>query len=167
MNKFRFDHHDLAILSELQGSARISLSDLHTIVGMSIPAVTERIRKMEARGIIRGYRALLDARILGIGLTAFISVSIDDPGKYAVFTEAVKKLKEIQECHHVVGEFDYLLKIKTADTASLEELITRHIRVIPGVGRTRTTVVLSSPIEDTLLNLKPPEAALAPGDMRT
>jgi Lrp/AsnC family leucine-responsive transcriptional regulator len=156
MKKINFDNHDLAILSQLQKSARMSLSELHAHVGMSIPAVTERIRKMEARGIIRGYRALLDGKSLGVGLTAFINVAIEDPRSYEVFAEEVAKLREVQECHHVVGEFDYLLKIKTADTASLEALISREIRVIQGVGRTRTTVVLSSPIEDTQLNLPVP-----------
>ena len=147
------DEHDITLLGILQESGRTSLSNLSVRVGLSIPAVTERIKKLETMGTVKGYTTLLDAKKLGIGLTAFISVEINDPMTYISFAEAISRLKEIQECHHVVGEFDYILKVKTRDTDSLESLISKNIRTINGVGRTRTTVVLSSPIESTHIDL--------------
>jgi Lrp/AsnC family leucine-responsive transcriptional regulator len=147
------DIYDNKIIELLQKQGRISNSELSARVGLSLPAIAERIKKLESSGVIRGYTALVDAKKLGKGITAFISVLIDDPACYARFAEAVLNLSEVEECHHVVGEFDYLLKVKTADTTSLEALISERIRPIPGVGRTRTTIVLSTLKESTIVDI--------------
>ena len=147
------DRHDLTILHLLQQKGRMSYSDLSARVGLSIPTVTERVRKLESAGVIQRYTAIVDASKLDNGLTAFISVAISDPTAYAAFAESILRLGEILECHHIIGEFDYLLKVKTRDTASLEGLISQAIRPIYGVGRTRTTVVLSSLRETTIIDL--------------
>ncbi len=143
------DNNDIQIVNWLQKQGRISHSELSAKVGLSLPAIAERIRKLESAGIILGYTALVDAKLLGKGITAFIQVLIDDPACYAQFKQAVLGLPEVEECHHVVGEFDYLVKVKTKDTASLEKLLSERLRTIPGVGRTRTTVVLSTLKEST------------------
>ena len=149
------DSYDDRILDFLQKQGRISHSELSAKVGLSLPAIAERIRKLEGSGVILGYTALVDAKKLGKGITAFISVLIDDPASYPHFSDAVLKLPEVTECHHVVGEFDYLVKVKTKDTASLETLISERIRSIPGVGRTRTTIVLSTLKERTVVEIDP------------
>ena len=145
------DRHDQTILRLLQQKGRISFSALSIRVGLSVPAVTERVRKLEATGVILRYTAVLDGQKIGNKLTAFINVAINDPKTYSTFAESILQLEAVMECHHVVGEFDYLIKVKTRDTASLEDLISRHIRPIQGVGRTRTTVVLSSLREGTMI----------------
>ncbi len=150
------DNYDLQIVNWLQKQGRISHSELSAKVGLSLPAIAERIRKLEAAGTIRGYAALVDAKLLGKGITAFIHVLFDDPGCYAQFNRAMLELPEVEECHHVVGEFDYLVKVKTRDTLSLEKLLSEKLRVIPGVGRTRTTVVLSTLKESTVVETDEP-----------
>jgi Lrp/AsnC family leucine-responsive transcriptional regulator len=150
------DNYDLQIVNWLQKQGRISHSELSAKVGLSLPAIAERIRKLEAAGTIRGYAALVDAKLLGKGITAFIHVLFDDPDCYARFNRAMLELPEVEECHHVVGEFDYLVKVKTRDTLSLEKLLSEKLRVIPGVGRTRTTVVLSTLKESTVVEADEP-----------
>ncbi len=150
------DNYDNQILDLLQKQGRISHSELSAKVGLSLPAIAERIKKLESSGVVLGYTALVDAKKLGKGITAFISVLIDDPASYSQFSGAVLQLPEVTECHHVVGEFDYLVKVKTRDTASLESLISGRIRPIPGVGRTRTTIVLSTLKEGTVIEIDTP-----------
>lgn len=147
------DAQDVTIIRTLQKSGRVSYAEIGHRIGLSTPAVTERIRKLEQQGFISGYAALVNAYKLGKSLTAFISVEIRDPDVYEGFEGAIVSLEEVLECHHVVGEFDYLLKVKTRDTSSLEDLISRRIRTIEGVGRTRTTVVLSSIKESPQIDL--------------
>ncbi len=152
------DDYDNQIIDLLQKQGRVSHSELSAKVGLSLPAIAERIRKLEKSGVILGYTSLVDAKKLGKGITAFISVLIDDPASYPQFSGSVLKLPEVTECHHVVGEFDYLVKVKTKDTASLEALISDRIRTIPGVGRTRTTIVLSTLKESTVIEIEKPKA---------
>ena len=151
------DSDDYQILDLLQKHGRISHSDLSAQVGLSLPAIAERIKKLEAAGVILGYTALVDAKKLGQGITAFISVQIDDPASYPQFSGALLKVPEVTECHHVVGEFDYLVKVKTRDTTSLESLISDRIRPIDGVGRTRTVIVLSTLKEGTAVPMDRPQ----------
>ena len=114
-------------------------------------------KKLEAAGVILGYTALVDAKKLGQGITAFISVQIDDPASYPQFSGALLKVPEVTECHHVVGEFDYLVKVKTRDTTTSSQLISDRIRPIDGVGRTRTVIVLSTLKEGTAVPMDRPQ----------
>ena len=92
--------------------------------------------------------------VIGARPTQFVwKVAISDPKAYEKFAESIIELPEVQECHHVIGEFDYIIKVKTRDTASLEDLISNHIRRIDGVGRTLTTVALSSLKETSTIEL--------------
>ena len=142
------DAIDLQILSVLQEHGRIPLTKLAEQVGLSAPSVIERVKKLEDIGIISGYHAAVDARKLGKDVTAFIGVSIGDPRTIGLFEQTVEQVDDILECHHVTGEHTVLLKVKTHNTASLENLI-RTIRLIDGVIRTETMVVLSTHTERT------------------
>jgi Lrp/AsnC family leucine-responsive transcriptional regulator len=140
------DDIDLRILGLLQEDCRTSLVRLGEQVGLSAPAVLERIKKLEAAGVITGYRAILDGRQLGLDITAFIGVIISHPNLITDFERRIVALDDVLECHHVTGSYTLLLKVKTANTSSLERLI-RQIRSIEGVGRTETMVVLSTHTE--------------------
>lgn len=147
------DSLDRHILSLLQENCKLSLNKIGERIGLSAPSVVERIKKLEESGIIRGYTAVLDARKLGKDITAFIGVSIHHPKLIQTFERDIDRFEEVQECHHVTGEYTLLLKVKTDNTSGLEELI-RQIRSIDGVDRTETSVVLSTHTEGLWLNLK-------------
>jgi Lrp/AsnC family leucine-responsive transcriptional regulator len=160
---FEPDAIDLQILNELQEHGRIALTKLAEQVGLSAPSVIDRVKKLEDLGVITGYHAAVDARKLSKDVTAFIGVSIGDPRTIGVFEQTVELLDDILECHHVTGEHTVLLKVKTHNTATLESLI-RTIRMIDGVIRTETMVVLSTHTERTLICINPLESPLEAGN---
>lgn len=147
------DEYNLKILNMLQNSGRISHSEISSVIGLSVPAITCRIKKLEKEGIIAGYYTKIDAKKMGKDVTAFINVKINHPKVYTSFVNSISKIEEVQECHHIIGEFDYLLKVKTENTSTLEYLISNKIRALPGVSRTLTTVVLSSIKEDSTITI--------------
>jgi Lrp/AsnC family transcriptional regulator, leucine-responsive regulatory protein len=142
------DAIDLQIIEILQGQGRIALVKLGEHVGLSAPSAIERVKKLEDGGIITGYHASVNARLLGKDVAAFIGVLISDPRTISQFEQTVEQLDDVLECHHVTGQHTLLLKVKTRNTASLEELI-KAIRMINGVSRTETMVVLSTYTERT------------------
>lgn len=137
------DHIDLRLLELLQGSGRMSQHDLARSVGLSSPAVSERLRKLEERGVIRGYAAVLDPRQLGCDITAFIAVGINGSRYYPDFRQRVSQLPQVQECHSVTGQGSHLLKIRVENTAALERLLAQ-VQAWPGVQWTTTSLVLST-----------------------
>ena len=143
---FEPDAIDLQIIDALQEHGRMPHAKLADQVGLSAPSVIERVKKLEDGGIIVGYHAAVDAKRLGKDVTAFIGVSIGHPRTINLFEETVALVPDVLECHHVTGEHTVLLKVKTHNTASLEQLI-RTIRAIDGVTRTETMVVLSTHTE--------------------
>lgn len=138
------DAQDARIVERLQQDGRATQSEMAKAVGLSQPAVAERVRKLEERGIITGYVARVDALKLGNDITAFIGVGIEHPKFFEGFTRKVLALRDVQECHRVAGEDSYLLKVKTANTRTLDHLLVDELRTIPGVTRTATTIVLAS-----------------------
>jgi Lrp/AsnC family leucine-responsive transcriptional regulator len=152
------DAIDRHILSLLQENCRLPLAKIGEHVGLSAPAVTERVKKLEDSGVITGYHAVLNARLVGMDITAFIGVAIGHPKAIANFERAVEALDGVLECHHVTGEHTLLLKVKTHNTSSLEELI-RCVRSIDGVLQTETMVVLSTHTERQQLALDDSGAA--------
>jgi Lrp/AsnC family leucine-responsive transcriptional regulator len=146
------DAIDCQIISVLQEHGRIPLAKLADQVGLSAPSVIERVKKLEDGGFITGYHASVDARKLGKDVTAFIGVSIGHPRTIELFEEAIALIDDVLECHHITGEHTVLLKVKTHSTASLEQLI-RTIRLIDGVSRTETMVVLSTHTERTQITV--------------
>jgi Lrp/AsnC family leucine-responsive transcriptional regulator len=127
----------------LQKKGRTRRNDLAESVGLSLPSVSERLRKLEENAYITGYHATVDPKKLGRDVTAFILVSVDSSKHYAQFIEHAHAVDEILECHAVTGEGSHLLKIRTTNTGSLERLLAK-IQAWPGVGGTRTNLVLSS-----------------------
>ncbi|MGB3052037.1 MAG: Lrp/AsnC family transcriptional regulator [Polyangiales bacterium] len=152
------DGIDRQLLDELQNDCKRSLKEIGVSVGLSAPSVMERVRKLENAGIIKGYHALLDARKLGLDISAFIGVSISDPQLLNAFETSVDSLAQVLECHHVTGGFSLLLKVKTENTEALEQLISR-IRSMQGVAGTETMVVLSTQTERAEIALPPGEPA--------
>lgn len=140
------DDIDRQILSLMQENCRLPLAKIGEHVGLSAPSVMERVKKLEDGGIITAYRAVLNARLLGKDITAFIGVSTGHPHAIDDFEHEIEPLEDILECHHVTGGHTFIIKAKTRNTSSLEELISR-IRSIEGVVRTETMVVLSTHTE--------------------
>lgn len=114
----------------------------------------ERVRKLKSRGVIKGFHPVLDAKKLGKNLTAFIGVSVSHQRYIDSVGLFMATRKDVLECHHVTGGDSFVLKVKTADTDSLEKLIA-EIRSMEGVTRTVTNVVLSTSKETSILSLEP------------
>ena len=136
---------DRRIVDLLAKDGRISYTDLGRTLGMSTSAVHQRVRRLEQRGVVRGYTAKLDHRALGRQLTAFISVTPLDPAAPDDIPERLREITQIEECHSVAGDENYILKVRVATPTELEELLAR-VRGDAHVS-TRTTVVLSTPWE--------------------
>src|ERR1043166_1213138 len=160
------DDIDIRLLELLQEDCRTSLGRLGEQVGLSAPAVLERVKKLEAAGVIPAYRAVLDARRLGLDITAFIGVIISHPNLIGGFERQGVGVRDVLECHHVTGEYTLLLKVKTLNTSSLERLISQ-IRSLDGVSRTETLVVLSTHTERVQLALRPTDVAAPPPARRS
>jgi Lrp/AsnC family leucine-responsive transcriptional regulator len=140
------DQIDLRLLAALQRNARSTYAELGALVGLKPPAVHDRVKRLESRGFVTRYAAQLDARRVGYELTAFVSAYCTSDLDYDAFTLAVQAFPEIIEIHSVAGDETYLLKVVTRSTAHLDDFLTR-IKRVPGVARTRTTIVLSTPFE--------------------
>ena len=146
------DQIDLKILYILQNSGRTRLADIADEVDLSAPAVMERVKKLEASGVIKGYQALLDGKKVGKDITAFIGVSIGNQGDIDQFAKQMLSYPDVLECHHVTGDESFILKVKAANTAALEKLLAQ-IRSVEGVTRSVTKIVLSTAKESQLLDL--------------
>lgn len=138
------DERDLQILTLLQQDARTSNAEIARRLGVAPSAVLERIRKLERRGIVRGYTARLDARALGHHLLAFVFVQADEqPGGEGLGVR-LSALPEVQEVHHIAGEDCYLVKVRCASPEALGRLLREGFGTFREVRRTRTTVVLET-----------------------
>lgn len=136
---------DQAIARVLASDGRCSFTDLAERVGLSVSAVHQRVRRLEQRGVIRGYVAQLNAEVIGLPLTAFISLTPIDPAAPDDYPQRLEDIREIESCYSVAGNESYILLVRVASPAALEDLL-RRIREAAKVS-TRTTVVLSTPYE--------------------
>ncbi len=136
---------DRQIVAALAADGRLSYTDLAEKVGLSVSAAHQRVRRLEQRGVIRGYGARVDADALGLPLTAFISIKPIDPAAPDDSPERLAHLAAIEACHSVAGEESYILKVRVANPGALEALL-QEIRGAANVS-TRTTVVLSTAYE--------------------
>jgi Lrp/AsnC family leucine-responsive transcriptional regulator len=152
------DDIDYQLVDLLQRDGRATQLELARAVKLSQPAVAERIRKLEQAGIITGYAAQVDPAKLGIDITAFIGVNIEHPKYFEDFARIVLRMPEVLECHRVAGQESYILKVRTANTQALDQLLVETLRTIAGVTRTQTTIVLSSIKEGTYVH--PPREGL-------
>jgi Lrp/AsnC family leucine-responsive transcriptional regulator len=146
---------DHRIVDLLQRDGRATQLEISRAVGLSQPAVAERMRKLEERGVVLGYTARVDAAKLGKDITAFVGVSIEHPRYFEGFAKKVLALPDVLECHRVAGQDSYLLKVRTANTRTLDSLLVETLRTIAGVTRTHTTIVLSSIKEETHIHVSP------------
>lgn len=138
------DELDFKIISILSQNGRITWSELAKELGLSNPAAADRVRRLEEQGVIRGYAAMIDPMTVGSELAAFVAVTLERPEHRGPFLELVERLGEIQECHHIAGDDDYLLKIRCKNTRDLDRVISLEIKGLQGVLRTRTTIVMDT-----------------------
>jgi len=136
---------DQAITRELATEGRCSFTDLAERVGLSVSAVHQRVRRLEQRGVIQGYHARLDGELIGLPLTALISLTPNDPAAPDDYPQRLEHITEIESCYSVAGDESYILLVRVQSPRALEELL-RRIREAAMVS-TRTTVVLSTPFE--------------------
>jgi Lrp/AsnC family transcriptional regulator, leucine-responsive regulatory protein len=137
---------DRKILELLCRDGRISFTDLSRQAGLSVSATHQRVRRLERRGLIKGYAAIIDPADAGLPLTAFVSIKPFDPAAPDDAPQRLAHLSAIEACHSVAGEENYILKVRVATPADLEDLL-QQIRASAGVS-TRTTIVLSTPYEN-------------------
>src|SRR5215213_9528363 len=153
----RISPNDARILEVLQRDGRRAYADLGAEIGISGPSAHERVKKLEARGVIRGYAALVDPAALGYDILAFSWIT-QAPGTTSHdLTDAFAAIPEIEECHHIAGEADYLIKVRARDTRDLERVL-RMVQATKDVFQTETDVVFSSGFERRPLHV-PAETA--------
>ncbi|MGM0583509.1 MAG: Lrp/AsnC family transcriptional regulator [Pseudomonadota bacterium] len=140
------DRIDRRILDILTAEGRLSYAALAERVGLSKSPCQARVKRLEAEGIIRGYRAVVDPAALGRRHVAFAEVTLDDTREPALraFDEAARKVPEIEECHLIAGGFDYLLKVRTEDIQSYRRVLGEVISALPHVAKTSTHVAMDS-----------------------
>ena len=145
------DETDRDILNIVQQDGRVSNAEIARQVGLAPSAVLERLRKLEERGVVRGYNASIDPKQVGYGLTAFVSVRTSECSYET--DDLIAKIPEVLEVHDVAGEDSYLLKVVAADPEDLSRLLKEKIKSVPTVVNTRTIVVLQTVKETTMLPL--------------
>ncbi|UXU76214.1 MULTISPECIES: Lrp/AsnC family transcriptional regulator [unclassified Paracoccus (in: a-proteobacteria)] len=139
------DATDLAILRLLAGDATLSAAEVGRALGLTQPAAWRRIRRLEDAGIIAGRRVVLDQAALGFGVTVFLGIRLATKGRVSLedFERAVTAIPEVQVVQHVLGQFDYRLRITARDIADFERILRRRIMTLPGVGQVEANVMLS------------------------
>ncbi|GAA4916828.1 Lrp/AsnC family leucine-responsive transcriptional regulator [Nonomuraea thailandensis] len=147
---------DRRIVTLLARDGRMSFTDLARETGLSVSAVHQRVRRLEKRGVVRGYAAIIDHDAVGLPLTAFVSIKPIDPAAPDDAPERLAHLAAIEACHSVAGDESYILKVRVASPAALEDLL-QQIRASANVS-TRTTVVLSTPYEHRAPDVEPDAA---------
>ncbi len=148
------DDIDRQILAIVQSGARTNNADIARQVGMAPSATLERLRKLEKRGVIEGYEARLDPEAIGLELLAFVFVRTDERMGDTSTGDALARLPEVQEVHHVAGEDCYLIKVRAESTESLGKMLRGKLGAIPTVTSTRSTIVLNTVKESGLLPLE-------------
>ncbi|MXP67501.1 leucine-responsive transcriptional regulator Lrp [Pantoea sp. Aalb] len=150
------DRIDRNILNELQKDGRISNVELSKRVGLSPTPCLERVRRLERNGFILGYTTQLNPHYLNASLLVFVEITLnrDSPNVFEQFNATIQKLEEIQECHLVSGDFDYLLKIRISDMYAYRRLLGDTLLRLPGVNDTRTYVVMEEVKQNNRLFIK-------------
>jgi len=139
------DTIDKAILAILQCEGRLSNAELARRVNLSPPATHARLRRLEDEGYIRGYAALLDRERAGFDMLCFVQISLQlhQPQQVEAVRAAIREMPEVLECHHVTGEYDYLLKVVIHNRKDLERFVLERLTPVPGVARIHTSLVLT------------------------
>lgn len=144
MNKI--DKIDYAIINELQNNAKATLTEIAERVGLSKTPCQQRIKRLEKDGVITGYTARVNRRVLGENHVAFVQVKLSDTKTQALraFNEAVRGIAEIEECHMMAASYDYLLKVRTGDMGSFRSVLGEKISMLPNVLQTSTFVAMEN-----------------------
>lgn len=152
-NHKEIDATDQRILEILQDQGRITNAELAKQLGISPPPTLERVKKLERKGFIRKYVAVVDPAKIGITCFTYVEVTLVRHGLAAIerFTSAINAMDEVQECHHITGEADFLLKVATKDIPAYEEFIIHKLTALPDVQHLKTLVVLSTIKHETRL----------------
>ena len=155
----QLDDKDRLLLRLLQENSRIRSAELARHLNLSAPGLQKRLKRLEENGFIEGYVTLVNREALGLDLLCFTQVTLSHqhPECVGEFCERVKGLPEVLECHHLTGEFDYLLKVVVPTPQHLEQFLAEKIRKLPGVDRLRTSIVLSEVKASTSLPLEASE----------
>lgn len=146
------DDLDIKILRTLQKNGRTKRNKLAEEVGLSIPSVSERLNKLEEKGIIEGYYTKLNRKAFGYDITAYIYVIMESSKNYPALISRIDKIPEILECHSILGDGSHLLKAVVKNREALEKLLSQ-IQSFPGVTSTKTTYVLSTIKETTSITI--------------
>jgi Lrp/AsnC family leucine-responsive transcriptional regulator len=156
MKQATLDNYDRRILAELQHDARQSVAQIARNVGLSKTPVAARIKKMEADGLITGYRALLSPLHLGLSHVSYIELRLSDTREAALraFNTAVRAIPEVEECYMIAGGFDYLIKIRTHDMAAYRRVMAESLSSLPYVAATSTYVAMEAVVEATQVALE-------------
>ncbi|MCT2592105.1 Lrp/AsnC family transcriptional regulator [Streptomyces sp. N2-109] len=141
------DAVDRQLIQALRENGRASYAELGRLVGLSGPSVTDRINRLEAAGVITGYRATVHAPSLGLGVTALIGIQLSDAVDHEEVAGRLRELAEIEDCWFIAGDDSYMVKVRAGDVDDLERTIQR-LSGTQGVSRTRTTIVLSTKWEN-------------------
>ncbi|MBB0246247.1 Lrp/AsnC family transcriptional regulator [Streptomyces alkaliphilus] len=141
------DAVDRQLIQALRENGRASYAELGRLVGLSGPSVTDRINRLEAAGVITGYRATVNSASLGMGVTALIGIQLSDATDHQEIAHRLRDLQEIEDCWFIAGDDSYMLKVRAPDVDGLERII-RRLSGTRGVSRTRTTIVLSTKWEN-------------------
>ncbi len=151
------DEIDRRLLARLQEDGATPYAELGALVGLSASSVNERLRKLRAKGHLRRVTAEIDPAAFGLEMLAFVLVVVET--QEAGFRASMQGCAEVMECHHVTGEFSYLLKLRMANAAALERFLADHLKALPGIGRTHTLIALSSVKETHVLPTSMSKAA--------
>lgn len=162
------DDKDRRILAELQKSGRMTNVELANRCHLSPAACFVRVRRLERKGIILGYRAVLDVARLAGSMVAYVEIKLDrtTPDAFDRFARAVAEAAEVSECHMVAGGFDYLIKVRVPDMNAYRELLTELLVDLPGVRETHTYAVIEEVKNDPTVPLEPPNRTREGGRRR-
>ena len=155
------DEIDRIILDRLQADSTQTYAAIGAAAGLSASAVNDRLKRLRADGAIRRMTAEVDPAALGLSLLGFVLVAVNERQGEGGFREHMKAAPEVLECHHLTGDFSYLLKLRLRDTAHLEQFLMDRLKPLAGVVRTHTLIALSTVKETHILPASLPDAAHA------
>lgn len=145
------DKIDRDIVATMQLDATLAYADLGERVGLSASTINDRLKRLRAKGVIRRVSAEIDPHALGLDLMVFVLVEVAGRAEELAFIAAMQAVSSVMECHHIAGEFSYLLKIRVASTAAYETFLDRDLKTLAGIRRTQSLIALSSAKDSRVL----------------
>jgi Lrp/AsnC family leucine-responsive transcriptional regulator len=153
------DEIDRNIVAMMQLDATLAYADLGERVGLSASTINDRLKRLRAKGVIRRVSAEIDPHALGLDLMVFVLVELSGRAEEQAFVAAMRAAPSVLECHHIAGEFSYLLKVRVASTAAYEDFLDRHLKSLAGIRRTQSLISLSSAKDSRVLPSAAPAEA--------